>query len=87
VKAYKGAFDEPSCSMVSCGSGNAYCNRINVMRKACPPPTDTAVLAWYEVQGDRLLDLVERIDNKFRRLGRSAHADQASQHERSSQSY
>lgn len=68
VKAYNDAYDE--CILLDglpATLGNAYCNRINVMRRGLPstdwiPP----VLAWYrKFKGDRLLDFVARIDNKF----------------------
>lgn len=68
VKAYKNAFDEAILlDDLPASLGNAYRNRINVMRRGLPstdwiPP----VLAWYrKFKTDRLLDLVGRIDNKF----------------------
>ncbi len=68
VKAYNDAYDE--CILLDglpTTLGNAYRNRINVMRRGLPstdwiPP----VLAWYrKFKGERLLDFVGRIDNKF----------------------
>lgn len=68
VKAYKDAFDEAiQLDGLPAGLGNAYRNRINVMRRGLPatdwiPP----VLAWYrKFKAEKLLDLIERIDNKF----------------------
>lgn len=68
VKAYKDAFDEAILfNNLPASLGNAYRNRINVMRRGLPstdwiPP----VLAWYRKFGAaKLPDLVERIDNKF----------------------
>ncbi|WP_442112027.1 DUF262 domain-containing protein [Pseudomonas sp. NUPR-001] len=68
VKAYKDAFDEAiQLDGLPIGLGNAYRNRINVMRRGLPstdwiPP----VLAWYrKFKAEKLLDLIERIDNKF----------------------
>lgn len=68
VKAYKDAFDEAiQLDGLPAGLGNAYRNRINVMRRGLPatdwiPP----VLAWYrKFKAVKLLDLIERIDNKF----------------------
>lgn len=68
VKAYKDAFDEAiQFDGLPATLGNAYRNRINVMRKGLPS-TDwiPAVLAWYrKFKTEKLLDLIERIDNKF----------------------
>ncbi|MEO6421454.1 MAG: DUF262 domain-containing HNH endonuclease family protein [Candidatus Nitrotoga sp.] len=68
VKAYKDAFDEViQLEGLSASLGNAYRNRINVMRRGLPatdwiPP----VLAWYrKFKEQKLLELIERIDNKF----------------------
>ncbi|WP_281913416.1 HNH endonuclease family protein [Massilia varians] len=68
VKAYKDAFDQAiQFEGLPTALGNAYRNRINVMRKGLPstdwiPP----VLAWYrKFRAEQLLDLIERIDNKF----------------------
>ena len=68
VKAYKDAFDEAiQFDGLPTSLGNAYRNRINVMRRGLPatdwiPP----VLAWYrKFKTQKLLDLIERIDNKF----------------------
>lgn len=68
VKAYKDAFDEAiQLDGLPTSLGNAYRNRINVMRRGLPgtdwiPP----VLAWYhKFKAEKLLDLIERIDNKF----------------------
>jgi len=68
VKAYKDAFDEAiQFDGLPASLGNAYRNRISAMRRGLPstdwiPP----VLAWYrKFKGQKLLDLVERIDNKF----------------------
>ena len=68
VKAYKDAYDEAILfDNLPASLGHAYRNRINVMRKGLPstdwiPP----VLAWYrKFKADKLLDLIERIDNKF----------------------
>lgn len=68
VKAYKDAFDQAiQFDRLPATLGNAYRNRINVMRKGLPstdwiPP----VLAWYrKFKAEKLLDLIERIDNKF----------------------
>lgn len=68
VKAYKDAFDEAiQFDGLPATLGNAYRNRINVMRRGLPgtdwiPP----VLAWYrKFNAQNLLDLIERIDNKF----------------------
>ncbi|AVD88554.1 DUF262 domain-containing protein [Pseudomonas sp. SWI44] len=68
VKAYKDAFDEAiQLDGLPASLGNAYRNRINVMRRGMPstdwiPP----VLAWYrKFKAAKLLDLIERIDNKF----------------------
>lgn len=68
VKAYKDAFDEAiQLDGLPASLGNAYRNRINVMRRGLPstdwiPP----VLAWYcKFKGQKLLELIERIDNKF----------------------
>jgi hypothetical protein len=68
VKAYKDAFDEAiQFDGLPAILGNAYRNRINVMRRGLPatdwiPP----VLAWYrKFKAQNLLDLIERIDNKF----------------------
>jgi len=68
VKAYKDAFDEAiQLDGLPVSLGNAYRNRINVMRRGLPatdwiPP----VLAWYrKFKAEKLLDLIECIDNKF----------------------
>lgn len=68
VKAYKDAFDEAiQLDGLPASLGNAYRNRINVMRRGLPatdwiPP----VLAWYrKFKAEKLLDLIECIDNKF----------------------
>ncbi|MFJ1253847.1 DUF262 domain-containing protein [Cupriavidus sp. CuC1] len=68
VKAYKDAYDEAiQFDGLPASLGNAYRNRINVMRRGLPatdwiPP----VLAWYrKFKAQKLLDLIERIDNKF----------------------
>jgi hypothetical protein len=68
VKAYKDAHDGAILFNNQPASlGNAYCNRINVMRKGLPstdwiPP----VLEWYRKFGPKKLeDFIERIDNKF----------------------
>lgn len=68
VKAYKDAFDQAiQFDGLPTALGNAYRNRINVMRKGLPstdwiPP----VLAWYrKFKSEKLLDLIDRIDNKF----------------------
>lgn len=68
VKAYKDAFDEAiQFEGLPPTLGNAYRNRITVMRRGLPatdwiPP----VLAWYrKFKTEKLLDLIERIDNKF----------------------
>lgn len=68
VKAYKDAFDEAILfDGLPAKLGHDYRNRINVMRKGLPatdwiPP----VLAWYrKFKAEKLLDLIERIDNKF----------------------
>ncbi len=68
VKAYKDAFDETILfEGLPTTLGNTYRNRINVMRKGLPatdwiPP----VLTWYrKFKAQNLLDLIERIDNKF----------------------
>lgn len=68
VKAYKDAYDEAiQFDGLSASLGNAYRNRINVMRRGLPstdwiPP----VLAWYrKFKTENLLELIERIDNKF----------------------
>ena len=68
VKAYKDAFDEAIYfNNLPASLGNAYRNRINVMRRGLPstdwiPP----VLAWYRKFGvNKLPELVECIDNKF----------------------
>jgi len=68
VKAYKDAFDEAiQFDGLPAILDNAYRNRINVMRRGLPatdwiPP----VLAWYrKFKAQNLLDLIERIDNKF----------------------
>ncbi|SDI07647.1 MULTISPECIES: DUF262 domain-containing protein [Pseudomonas] len=68
VKAYKDAFDEAiQLDGLPASLGNSYRNRINVMRRGLPatdwiPP----VLAWYrKFKAEKLLDLIERIDNKF----------------------
>jgi hypothetical protein len=68
VKAYKDAYDEAiQFDDLPATLGNAYRNRINVMRRGLPstdwiPP----VLAWYrKFKAQKLLDLIERIDNKF----------------------
>ena len=68
VKAYKDAFDEAiQFDGLPATLGNAYRNRINVMRRGLPstdwiPP----VLAWYrKFKGEKLLDLTDKIDNKF----------------------
>lgn len=68
VKAYKDAFDEAiQLDGLPASLGNAYRNRINVMRRGLPstdwiPP----VLAWYcKFKEQKLLELIERIDNKF----------------------
>lgn len=68
VKAYKDAYDEAiQFYGLPTNLGNAYRNRINVMRRGLPstdwiPP----VLAWYrKFKTQKLLDLIERIDNKF----------------------
>lgn len=68
VKAYKDAYDEVILlDGLSAALGNAYRNRINVMRRGLPstdwiPP----VLAWYrKFKEKKLLCLIERIDNKF----------------------
>ena len=68
VKGYKDAFDEViQFDDLPATLGNAYRNRINVMRRGLPatdwiPP----VLAWYrKFKAQSLLNLIERIDNKF----------------------
>ncbi|WP_172965236.1 HNH endonuclease family protein [Candidatus Thiodictyon syntrophicum] len=68
VKAYKDAFDTSILfDNLPVSVGNAYRNRINVMRRGLPstdwvPP----VLAWYRKFGvTKLLEFVERVDNKF----------------------
>lgn len=68
VKAYKDAFDEAiQLDGLPQSLGNAYRNRVNVMRRGLPatdwiPP----VLAWYrKFKGQKLLDFLECIDNKF----------------------
>lgn len=68
VKACKDAYDEAILfDGLSASLGNAYRNRINVMRRGLPstdwiPP----VLSWYRKFGaDHLVELVGRIDNKF----------------------
>ena len=68
VRAYKDAFDQAiQFNGLPTALGNAYRNRINVMWKGLPstdwiPP----VLAWYhKFKTDKLLDLIDRIDNKF----------------------
>lgn len=68
VKAYKDAFDEAiQLDGLPASLGNAYRNRINVMRRGLPstdwiPP----VLAWYRKFKDlKLIELIELIDNKF----------------------
>jgi Protein of unknown function (DUF1524) len=68
VKAYKDAYDEAiQFDELPATLGNAYRNRINVMRRGLPatdwiPP----VLAWYcKFKEQNLCDLLERIDNKF----------------------
>lgn len=68
VKAYKDAYDEAiQFDDLPATLGNAYRNRINVMRRGLPstdwiPP----VLAWYrKFKAQKLLNLIERIDNKF----------------------
>ncbi len=68
VKVYKDAYDEAiQFDGLSATLGNAYRNRINVMRRGLPatdwiPP----VLAWYrKFKAEKLLDLIDRIDNKF----------------------
>ncbi|SBT05955.1 conserved hypothetical protein [Candidatus Propionivibrio aalborgensis] len=68
VKAYKDAFNETILfDGLPASLGNAYRNRINVMRRGLPstdwiPP----VLAWYrKFKAQKLIDLIERIDNKF----------------------
>lgn len=68
VKAYKDAYDEAiQFDGLPGNLGNAYRNRINVMRRGLPatdwiPP----VLAWYrKFKAKKLLDLIELIDNKF----------------------
>ena len=68
VKAYKDAYDEAiQFDDLPATLGNAYRNRINVMRRGLPstdwiPP----VLAWYrKFKAQKLLDLIESIDNKF----------------------
>lgn len=68
VKAYKDAYDEAILfDGLPASLGNAYRNRINVMRRGLPstdwiPP----VLAWYRKFKTRdLLEVIERIDNKF----------------------
>lgn len=68
VKAYKDAYDEAiQFEGLPPSLGNAYRNRINVMRRGLPatdwiPP----VLAWYrKFKAQKLLELIERIDNKF----------------------
>lgn len=68
VKAYKDAFDEAiQLDGLPASLGNAYRNRINVMRRGLPstdwiPP----VLAWYrKFKANKLLDLIVHIDNKF----------------------
>lgn len=68
VRGYKDAYDEAiQLDGLPPVLGNAYRNRINVMRRGLPatdwiPP----VLAWYRKFKVRsLLDLVELIDNKF----------------------
>ncbi|WP_031408430.1 DUF262 domain-containing protein [Thiomonas sp. FB-Cd] len=68
VKAYKDAFDQAiQFDDLPTALGNAYRNRINVMRKGLPstdwiPP----VLAWYrKFKAEKLLNLIECIDNKF----------------------
>lgn len=68
VKAYSNAYDE--CILLEglpATLGNAYRNRINVMRRGLPstdwiPP----VLAWYrKFKGEGLLEFINFIDNKF----------------------
>ena len=68
VRAYKDAFDQAiQFNGLPTALGNAYRNRINDMWKGLPstdwiPP----VLAWYhKFKTDKLLDLIDRIDNKF----------------------
>lgn len=68
VKAYKDAFDEAiRFDDLPAILGNAYRNRITVMRRGLPstdwiPP----VLAWYrKFKTLQLLELIGRIDNKF----------------------
>jgi hypothetical protein len=68
VKSYKDAYEEAILlEGLPPALGNAYRNRINVMRRGLPgtdwiPP----VLAWYrKFKAQRLADLIERIDNKF----------------------
>jgi len=68
VKAYKDAYDEAIMfDGLPSSLGNAYRNRVNVMRRGLPatdwiPP----VLAWYrKFKAQNLLDLIEGIDNKF----------------------
>jgi hypothetical protein len=68
VKAYKDAFDETILfDGLSPSMGNAYRNRICVMRRGLPstdwiPP----VLAWYsKFKAEKLIDLIDCIDNKF----------------------
>lgn len=68
VKAYKDAYDEAiQFDGLPVTLGNAYRNRVNVMRRGLPatdwiPP----VLAWYrKFKAQQLLDLIGRIDNKF----------------------
>jgi uncharacterized protein with ParB-like and HNH nuclease domain len=68
IKAYKDAYDKTILlNNFSATLGNAYRNRINIMRRGLPstdwiPP----VLAWYLKFGtDNLLAFVNQIDNKF----------------------
>lgn len=68
VKAYKDAYDQAiQFDGLPATLGNAYRNRINVMRKGLPstdwiPP----VLAWYrKFKAEKLLELIDHIDNKF----------------------
>lgn len=68
VQAYKDAYDEAILfDGLQASMGNAYRNRINIMRRGLPatdwiPP----VLAWYrKFKAQKLLELTERIDNKF----------------------
>jgi hypothetical protein len=68
IEGYKKAYDRTiKLDELPPALGNAYRNRIGVMDRGLPstdwvPP----VLAWYQKFGTaRLLDLIERVDNKF----------------------